>query len=286
MGFSSKHSAWTSANDSWGWQLSPLPAVRWLLITNTATFFLKEILELFGFNFFSTLFQLSAAGIQQGYFWQLVTYMFLHASVLHLFLNLFMLYFFGNEVEATFGSKRFLKLYFVGGVVGGFLWLAFNFHRPHFIVVGASGAIYAVVTAFATLYPNRPITLLLFFILPITILAKYLAFSMLAISVLYSIHQEGNDVAHLAHLGGIIVGYLFVKISESSFSFPKWKDFKQHLFTRSPRSSPKILKSPLGKEEFIQKQIDPILDKIAKCGIQSLTPEERRLLEEAKDRLS
>ena len=220
--------------------------------------------------------------VSKGCIWQFFTYMFLHSNIVHLLFNLLMLYFFGSDVESALGSKRLLCMYFLGGITGGLLWYVFNIHSP-VPMVGASGAIYSVVIAFGTLYPNRPITLLLFFVLPVTLLAKYLAIGTVVLSLLYLMSEKGGDVAHLAHLGGMAVGYLYVKWAgftptSSWFQWPKYPS------PRNP-SHLRILPSPLKKEEFMEQRIDPILDKIAEHGIQSLTREERRLLDEAKDRL-
>ena len=261
--------------------MHPLPVVRWLLIINAAIFCLQEILGWAKITVFDDLFALSGQGISHWFLWQFFTYMFLHADVFHLLFNMLMLYFFGNEVESAIGSKRFIRMYILGGLVGGLLWYAFNFHHDT-PMVGASGAIYAVIIAFATLYPNRPVTLLVFYVLPVTLLAKYLAIAAVAVSVLYSVSAVGH-VAHLAHLGGMGVGYLFIKSLEASTPwFSQLKFWKRYRSEPSPKG---VLQSKILKDEFIQEEIDPILDKIAKEGIQSLSREERRLLNEAKDRL-
>ncbi len=261
--------------------MPPLPVVRWLLIINFAVFCLQNIFSWMGKNAFDAYLALSGNGIAHWFLWQFFTYMFLHADVFHLLFNLLGLYFFGNEVESAIGSKRFIRMYLLGGLVGGFLWYAFNFHH-HAVMVGASGAIYAVIIAFATLYPNRPITLLVFFVLPVTLLAKYLAIVVVAISVLYSMSTV-DHVAHLAHLGGMGVGYLFIKSLGTSIPWFSWLKFLKRHHSTPP--SMEVLRSKTKKDEFIQEQIDPILDKIAQQGIQSLSREERRLLNEAKDRL-
>jgi len=267
-----------------GWGMRPRPVVKWLLIINFAVFCLQSIFMALGKTKFEDFLHLSAIDVSQGYLWQFFTYMFLHADVLHLLLNLLMLWLFGVEVELALESRRFLQMYIIGGLVGGLLWYVFSYNSGS-SMVGSSGAVYAVIIAFATLYPNRPITLLPFFILPVTILAKYLALIAVAVSVLLSIRGESGGVAHLAHLGGMAVGFLFVK----ALSSPEWFSGFQRVQRRERGASSSTrfrVVSPMGKkDEFIKQQIDPILDKIAEHGIQSLTREERRLLDEAKDRL-
>jgi membrane associated rhomboid family serine protease len=279
-------STWGSPTYETGWLLRPTPVVLWLIIINFAVFCIQKILGHFAPGLVETFFALSGSGIRHGFIWQFLTYAFLHGDVFHVLMNLLILYFFGNEVEATLGPKKFLQLYFSSALVAGLIWFLVFSWQNDYLLLGASGAVYAVVIAFATMFPDRPITLLIFFVLPLTLLAKYLAIGIVAISVMYVFSgfeaAKGGGIAHLAHLGGMAMGYIFIKALNHDFLFPKFSWPK-----RKP-SNPNlhILKTPEQHDEFIQKQIDPILDKIAAKGMQSLSAEERRILKEAKDRLS
>jgi membrane associated rhomboid family serine protease len=288
------HSTWRGSYYSdfgagWG---PPLPAVKWLLISNAAVFVLQALLPRSLSNDFARLFELYALAVREGWIWQFVTYMFLHSGPLHLIFNLLILYIFGNEVEGELGTKRFLTLYFMGGIVGAIVWFAFNFGGLA-SMVGASGGVYAVVIAFATLHPNRPITLLLFFILPVTLLAKYLALITVGISLLFSISSARDGIAHLAHLGGMAAGFLYIRMLRYDYAFPKISLPKFRRRSRAEKMFHVVRSEALQEEDetspknkrYMEEKIDPILDKIAKYGIQSLTPEERKLLDEAKDRL-
>ncbi|MCC7519810.1 MAG: rhomboid family intramembrane serine protease [Verrucomicrobiae bacterium] len=268
--------------DDAGWSVRPTPAVKWLLGINFAVFLLQQVFRAMGNQLFADFLKLSAQKIHEGCLWQFVTYMFLHGSVIHLLLNLLMLYFFGNEVEFALGPKHFLVIYFGGGIFGGLTWFAFNFHTAT-SMVGASGAVYAVALAFASLYPHRPITLLVFFVLPVTLLAKYWALVAVALSVLFLISDDGGNVAHLAHLGGMAVGWLYVRRLRAAAAAPSPRPSRRDASGHPPVQT---LQPRLRKSEYIARQVDPILDKIAEHGIQSLTREERRILDEAKDRLS
>ncbi len=273
--------SWSTFDDSIT-PFRPSPVVKWLLILNFGFFFLQKLFALTGNGLFQEFLQLDTWHIRQGCLWQFVTYMFLHGSILHLLVNLLMLFFFGNEVEHALGSGRFLQVYLLGGLVGGLLWFAFNF-RGAAAMVGASGAVYAVVIAFATLYPHRPITLLVFFVLPITLAARVWAVIAVALSLLFTISGEGGSIAHLAHLGGMAVGFLYVR----ALALPSWRSaFTWPFPRRNTRPRPVPVPHLFQKEDFMQKRIDPILDKIAEHGIHSLSREERRILEEAKDHLS
>ena len=285
---------WREVAYETGWGMRPTPVVKWLLILNFGIFCLQGIFFLIGNPAFQDFFQLCTGvplsgagtaplGARQGCLWQFFTYMFLHAGPLHLIFNLLMLYIFGNDVETELGSRHFLRMYLLGGLIGGLLWYVFNFHKPQ-AMVGASGAIYAVVIAYATLFPNRPLTLFIF-IFPVTLLARYWAIVAVAVSAAFLLSWSGGGVAELAHLGGMAVGYLYLKAFNSSWSLPRFPlassfHSKSHL-----RGLSRAIPLPTSREDFMSKKIDPILDKIAEQGINSLTREERRLLEEAKDRL-
>lgn len=263
------------------WLRPPTPAVKWLLLINCGVFGLQLLFKALHNASFEGVFCLESTVWTKLSLWQFVTYMFLHADPFHILFNLITLYFFGVEVESAIGSKRFVRLYLLGGLAGGLVWSMFTFGGTA-VVVGASGALYAVLIAFATLFPDRIITLLLFFVLPVTMPARYLAVGLVAFSIFFSI-AGGSDIAHLAHLGGAAAGYIFVKWLRNGWS--GWPRF--HWPWSRSRSPPlRVMPAPLRKDEFMRKRIDPILDKIAERGINSLTPEERRLLEEAKDRLS
>jgi len=280
-------STWGESEYRPGWGFSLPPVLKWLLIANFGIFLLQTILRVSGIWWFENMFHLSTRDVPRGFLWQFVTYMFLHSGVFHIFWNLVILFFFAPETESGLGSRRFLHMYLLAGIFGGLLWyLVCRLFLPvhlEITVTGASASTYAVIIAFATLYPDRPITL---FPLPITLLAKHLAWLTVLISVLLQVRGEGDAVAHLAHLGGMAVGFLYVKAVRSSYSLPRFQ-MPRFRMSKSPEGPKlRVLPPASQKDEFIQQRIDPILDKIAEKGIQSLTVEERRILDEAKDHLS
>jgi len=253
-------------------RLQRFESVTQLLIWISAAMFLVQLVcSAFGWRWFEWILALHAGGIRRGFFWQPLTYLFLHGGICHLLINLLVLWFFGREVELFLGARRFLGLYFGGGVAGALLWLAFNFDSWH-PVVGASAAVLACVIAFATMFPDREVTLLVFFVLPVRLKAKYLALIAIAMDVAPLLEGTAGRVAHLAHLGGAAVGWLFVKAlgygRPLRIRWPQWAK-----------------RSPLSSEEFLRNEVDPILDKISREGIQSLTPRERKILESARDLL-
>ena len=142
------------------------PVVKKLLIANIAVYLIQLVSYRAAGPVILYYFALQPlAVISQFKIWQIVTYLFLHGNFFHIFFNLFALWMFGCEVERTLGSGRFLKFYFTTGVGAALIYLLFNYGSST-PVIGASGAIYGVLVAFALLFPERIVTLLLFFVLP------------------------------------------------------------------------------------------------------------------------
>lgn len=269
-----------------------------LLMVNVGAFIVQMVLEQFSHFPTNAWFALSVDGLRHGFVWQLLTYQFMHGGWLHLLLNCWMIYVFGREVEETLGRGRFLTLYFSSGVIGGLfqalagVLLGGAFALP---VVGASAGASGLLAAFATLYPERPLMLLLFFIIPLRMRAKFLLLFGGIVTLFGIIFPTGN-IAHAAHLGGMLTGMFFVRFANDwSWHWPR--------LTR-PRIQPlrPLVKAPhraaavwsqgnarveedLPPDEFLSKAVDPILDKISAHGIQSLTERERRILETAREKM-
>lgn len=144
-----------------------------------------------------------------GYFlpWQLVTYMFLHADLGHIFFNLFALWIFGQAIENLWGSKRFLIYYLLTGVGAALIhmWIGSS-GAP---TIGASGAVYGILLAFGMMFPDKYIVLL---IPPIPIKAKYFVMIFGALELFSGLSNPNSGVAHFAHLGGLVVGFILIKV--------------------------------------------------------------------------
>lgn len=186
------------------------PGVKWLLITNTAFFLLYFFAVRFGAQNLFSLLGLSPALVVQGAVWQLVTYMFLHDPMgfFHILFNMLALWMFGADLERDWGTKRFLQYYFLCGIGAGLCDIAANIAVGNWYTrtIGASGAIYGLLLAFGVLYPNRVI--LFNFLFPIK--AKYFVMIIGAIAFLSSF-GAGGGVSHVAHLGGMLFGYIYLK---------------------------------------------------------------------------
>ena len=204
------------------------PAVKALLLANAAVFvlelFVREMVPLLG---------LTPSAVMHGWLWQPVTYMFLHdpGGFGHILINMLILWMFGVELERLWGTKFFVRYYFVAGVGAALTTLIFA-QLPLAVasqvyastVVGASGAIYGLLLAYAYYYPDRPILMFLLFPVP----AKYFVMIMGAIAFLSSI-AGGGGVAHATHLGGLLAGYIYLKsgrggfMAEVKYRWVKWK---------------------------------------------------------------
>jgi rhomboid family protein len=146
---------------------------------------------------------------QRFWIWQPVTYMFLHGGIWHILFNMLALWMFGTELEHIWGSRFFLKYYFITGLGAGATMLLLSLFSSsvyYSSTIGASGAIYGVLLAYALYFPNRPI--FVYFLFPIP--AKYFVLIFGAIEF-FSMSDSTSGVAHGAHLGGLVVGYLYLK---------------------------------------------------------------------------
>jgi membrane associated rhomboid family serine protease len=139
-------------------------------------------------------------------FWTYATHMFMHGSILHLLFNMVTFLSFGQQMEIFLGRNKFLQLYFFSGIASVATWIAFNFNGDG-LLVGASGAICGVVAAFAIVHPRHKV--LLFFIIPIR--SKTLIQALVPISLALWLFEIGPQIAHMAHAGGAVAGYVFMK---------------------------------------------------------------------------
>ena len=248
---------------------------------------------------------LSANGIKSGLVYQLLTFQFLHGGVWHLLMNMVGLYFFGRAMEEMLGKKGMLTLYLASGAIGGLLQvgLAFAFphtFRPEVEVVGASAGVFGLIAAFATRTPEQPITLLIFFFLPVTFKAKVLLLIEACIAVAgvlgTMLHPLFNtNIANGAHLGGMLTGIAWIRwsmMTRPRFNF--WRPFRRSQPRReSRRTAPQRSWKTASRKsedipsaEFISREVDPILEKISAHGIHSLTERERQILEAARSKMA
>jgi membrane associated rhomboid family serine protease len=221
--------SWTQSR-SFGPGGSIPPVVRALLIANVAIYSFQLVAEALAKTRLDQIFGLVPYDVTHHFFvWQLVTYMFLHGGLLHLGLNMLALWMFGSELEATWGSERFTRFYFVTGIGAGLCSVVTGWNS--FIpIIGASGAIYGLLAAYGILFPDR--TLLLYFIIPVK--AKWFVLILGLITFWSSLAASGSGVAHVAHLGGMLFGWLYLRIGGMgpgihlrSFDFKAWREARR-----------------------------------------------------------
>lgn len=285
--------------------------IKWLMITNAAVFVLVNFfgsLTLDGIELRQALYEYLGLMPLGGEFlpWQLITYQFMHADFWHLFFNMFFgLWMFGMEIEHMWGARKFLFFYLLCGVVAG---LAQLFLAPllesggsdPFIrlvpTVGASGAVYGVMIAFAMMFPDRYV--FVYFLIPIKV--KYLVILFIVLGMM-SVGQPTN-IANLAHLGGAFAGYAYMlydmrrlplqNVIERLTWWLNSRTVKRSDGEREDVVDAKIYDIQSGSEkeakgtDEVQRKIDEILDKISRGGYQSLTEEEKKVLFDASKKLN
>jgi len=243
--------------------------VKNLLIANGVAFVLQMMLG----RPFELGFALNPANaVSHLYLWQFVSYMFLHGSFMHILFNMYALWMFGSEVERMWGTRSFYQYYFITGIGAGLLQ---GLVAPHATVIGASGAVMGVMMAFATLFPRREITMLLFFILPVTLQARVLVIGYAVISLFAGMSGASDGVAHFAHLGGLLIGWLYMKRGwDPEKILRKFRDWK-----RSRKM--KVAQQDEEELERLRRMVDQVLDKANEVGMENLTRDEQTLLKKA-----
>ncbi|MEX2528413.1 MAG: rhomboid family intramembrane serine protease [Gemmatimonadota bacterium] len=263
---------------------APTPWVKRLLVANGVAFLLTLLAGRgFVYNWFAFL----PADILTRP-WGLVTYMFVHGDFWHLFMNMLVLFFFGPPLEQQWGSREFIKYYLVcglGGVLLSFLFVS----NP---ILGASAAVYGVMLAFAVLWPEAPIYV--WGIFPVK--AKWLVGVLFLVTFLSAFGGAGGGIAHFAHLGGLVAGFLYLRggdglnraVTRMRRGNPLQKlaivprdegrEGSSHPSMSSAHAS-RRKKEDAAERELLDR-VDAVLDKISARGMGSLTPEERSLLDE------
>jgi membrane associated rhomboid family serine protease len=201
------------------------PVVRALLILLAAAFIVQMTLSRFGGLHIERLLGFAPVDFFGGQVWQILTYTLLHGSLTHLLFNLFILYMLGTELEWRWGSKKFLRYYVLCALGGAFLhtliWLGlwiFDSGAAQSLgrvpIIGASGALYGLFVAFGILYAESPV--LVFFVLPMK--AKQFVVLLTLIEIVSAVFFSNTGVAHLVHLGGMLTGYLLIKLQGPNLS--------------------------------------------------------------------
>ncbi len=295
--------------------------LAWFLGGLAAVFILQRVTEVFfRSDAFLRFGALSSRGLMDGELWTVFSYALLHGGLTHLLLNGLGLFFAGRYLQDTLGAARLAWLTVAGALGGAAAWLAVYFNRPG-TVIGASAIVMAYLTVFACLQPRRSMTVFLFFILPITIQPIWFISILGGIEVLGFLTRElpasstlyrMDGVAHSAHLGGMMAGWLFYRLKlaprrprfGSTIEPPGWLKkrgtrppsvYKVDVDKRAetaPASASTMIGAVggsgpgLASRGELNAEVNRILDKIGLHGFHSLTEAEKRVLDEARHHLS
>ncbi len=210
----------------------------------------------------------------KGQFWRVFSYMFLHGSPFHILFNMLMLWMFGSEIEDLWGSRRFVVFYILCGAGSGLFSILSLFNQVSSLtpVIGASGAVLGVLTIYAYYYPHRQV--LLFFVLPVNIRIIVLGYAL--VSLFGTIAPGSGVISHLTHLGGIVVALVYVKLYPLITGW--YEEFRAGQEQRRRRSN---VEDQAKRARYFEENVDPILAKISREGMDSLTKEEKQILKNA-----
>lgn len=220
--------------------------------------------------------------------WTLFTYMFVHAGLLHLAANMLVLYLFGTAVEARMGSRQFFVFYLYCGVGAALFALGLSQLTPLVPFIGASGAVMGVALAFAAYWPDADVMV---FPIPVPIKARTLII-VLALIDLVLARVTADGIAHEAHLGGLLFGWLYFRMAalRQRRPGPQPRQVERVVMVQTAsrdaesRGAAPIRQVPRPGSDPVAAEMDRVLDKISAKGIASLTPEERRFLDEVSKR--
>ncbi len=248
-----------------------------LLGVNVAAFAAQLLLEYFQPGFVHDYLGLSETGVQNAYAWQFITAAFMHGGPWHLVWNVLALYLLGRDVESILGPRHFLLLYLAGAFAGE---LAHLFLMPATsVLLGASGGVAAIVIAYAIILPEVEVTTMLFFFVPVRLKAKYVAYGAVALGFSLLLIERSGTVTHSAYLGGCVAGWFYAHL----LGFGRPSAVQRALHQRKIRAE---RYRHMNADQFIAGEVDPLLEKISREGLQSLTRRERRTLSLAREKLA
>jgi membrane associated rhomboid family serine protease len=219
---------------------------------------------------------LSSEGVAAGYWWQFLTYGLLHAGPLHAVGNALLLYFAGREVEPIVGGRHLGAMFVIGNVLGGIAqWLG----MPGSQVLGTSAGVAAVMVSYATVLAEFDVFGYLFFVVPIRLRAKFFGWAVFLFGAACWATQNLGFLGPAAICIGCVTGWIYTRELGFGNSF-WWERRNQDRRQREDRLQ------RMSADQFLEEQVDPILEKIAREGIQSLTKEEKRMLEQGSAKIA
>ncbi len=203
------------------------PGVKNLLFANIAVFLLQMLAPALNDTLIRLFGLVPRLAINHLFIWQFVSYMFLHGGFSHIFFNMFALWMFGVELERLWGTKEFIKYYFLTGIFAGLSTTLFSLGSI-IPTIGASGAIYGILAAYALFFPDRYVYM--YFLFPIKM--KYLALILGLLEFFAAYNQAQSGIAHAAHLGGMVVGFFYLRYKYRQYGIGQ--NFFRNIFRRRP----------------------------------------------------
>ena len=251
-----------------------------LIVANLIVFIIQHMM---GGADITGKFALNTFFIKKYEFWRFFTAMFLHGGFMHFFFNMFGLYIFGSLAAPVLGAKRFLLLYLLSGTLGNVLWFFVNWNNPYAWLIGASGAVMGVILASAMLLPNIPMMLLF---IPFPIKLKTLAVVYIIIEVVSQIGNPDSQTSYLAHIFGFICGYLYMRFfcKEGIEWDPLAALFGKGKKNGLPPGWTDSSAEP-GLKTISREEVERLLIKLSRQGINALTEEEQETLRKAREEM-
>ncbi len=241
--------------------------VKNLIIINSIIF----ILQLFFLNQLIKFFGLIPTRVYHEFMlWQLVTYMFLHGDIFHILFNMLALWMFGGIIEVRWGTKKFVRYYVLCGIGGG---IATCLLSPNSTIpsIGASAGIFGILMAYGMMFPNSVV--LLFGLFPMK--ARHFVILFGAIELLACMRYTPDGIGHFAHLGGMVVGYLYLK------NILNWNRMTKGIAELKEKREKESIETKKVDIRLVKERIDTLLDKISSEGVNSLSKEEQEFLKKA-----
>jgi membrane associated rhomboid family serine protease len=247
-----------------------------LLGLNAAAFIIQVVLTSWNHGFVREYLGLSDRGISDAYAWQFFTAPLLYNNVWHFIASMLVLYFIGRDVEAIIGQRQFLFLYLFGAFSGelGHLFLM----PSDCVLFAAGGGIAAIFVAYVTILPELEMTTLLLFMVPVRLKMRRVGQIALFAAIALLLFDRTGSVGHSAFLGGAVAGWFYAHL----LGFGRTSLLQRML--RKRRVEAARLRS-LSADQFVAEEVDPLLEKISRRGLASLSRRERRLLEQAREKM-
>jgi rhomboid family protein len=259
------------------WRESKRVVLLALIGINVAAFIVQLVLDAAAPGVVHDYLALSKTGLHAAYSWQFVTSIFVFGGPLHFLGSTLALYFLGRDIESILGQRHFLYLFLAGAIGGEFGHL---FLMPgDTLLYAASGGVAAVTIAYATILPELDLIAWRLGVFRLNLKAKHLAYALIFLSLVMLMVDRHGAVIHSAIPGGLAAGWLYTHLL--GFGHPSWL---QQKLARRRAAAQRIER--LTPAEFIEQQIDPLLEKISRSGMQSLTRAERRVLDRAREKFS